>query len=130
MPFGVAFRRPGSAGSISEVASLADKSAQQVKEIAVFHGESAPARQRRREPGAKRLIEILNVVVDDKETRIGIGQQTESQIRRPEIDAVVVLDQPLEEHPSRKGLRGPQSHQVGREISARETQVVVTPLEH
>ena len=51
-----------------------NRSTQQIKEMTIFHRQGTATRERRCESGSQRIIEILNVVVDDKETRIGIGQ--------------------------------------------------------
>ena len=102
----------------------------QVEEIAVLDGESPPRAGRDVVVAAERLSEPLDVVVDDEEPRVGVRQQAEPQVRRPEVGPVVVLNEGLEEHPRGERVRQAQAGEVGGEVAAGQLQVVVAPLQH
>ena len=97
--------------------------AQQIEDIAVFEREGASR------AGRDLAAQPLDVVVDDEEPGVGIRQQAEPKIRRPEIGAVVVLDKRLKEHPGSEGIRHADAGEVGYKIATRQPEVVVAPLE-
>ena len=73
---------------------------------------------------SKTRVEPMGVVVDDKEPGVGIVEEGKTDIRRPEVGPVVVLDQHLNEHPGGERIVHTQATEIGREGAAGQVDVV------
>ncbi len=54
------------------------------------------------------IVDELRVGVDDEEACVGLLQPSEAEIARPDIGAVVVLNETLHEHARRERVRNPR----------------------
>ena len=67
------------------------------------------------------------VVVDDEQPRIGLMEETEAEVCRPEFCAVVVLNEGLGEEPRREVVGHAGAGQVRDETAPRQIDVVPAP---
>ena len=65
------------------------------------------------------VVEVARVVVDDEEAGVGGLEPAEAQVHRPEVGAVVVLDERLQEGARGEREGDAQAGQVGGEIALR-----------
>ena len=95
-----------------------------VEYLAVLRGERSTSPGWYRTSRVEVVMKELDVVVDDEETGVRIGQQAEANVRGPQIGSVVVLHERLDEHAGRERVVDSNATQVRDEGSTEQVDIV------